>query len=83
MAARVQQQLEDMVPELRKLKELQLFNEDEVRDIVKHRRKYEYMVISTDPAFARNSYKEYISYELELDRLLQGRLRKAQKLSKK
>ncbi|KAK1932712.1 hypothetical protein X943_000459 [Babesia divergens] len=82
MAARVQQQLEDMVPELRKLKELQLFNEDEVRDIVKHRRKYEYMVISTDPVFSRNSYKEYISYELELDRLLQGRLRKAQKLSK-
>lgn len=81
MAARVQQQLEDMVPELRKLKELQIFNEEEVREIVKRRRKYEYMVISTDPVFARNSYREYISYELELDRLLQRRLRKAQNLS--
>lgn len=77
MAARVQQQLEDMVPELHKLKELQLFTEEEVRDIVKRRRKFEYMVISTDPVYALNSYREYIKYEMKLDRVLQRRLRQS------
>ncbi|GIX61664.1 U3 small nucleolar RNA-associated protein 6 [Babesia caballi] len=77
MAARVQQLLEDMVPELRKLSELQVFTETEVRDMAERRRKYEYAVISTDPVFSRNSFREYISYEVELDRLLQRRLRKA------
>ncbi|GFE53033.1 U3 small nucleolar RNA-associated protein 6 [Babesia ovis] len=77
MAARVQQQLEDMVPELRKLTELQLFTDVEIRDIVERRRKYEFGVISTDPVYSRNSFREYINYEIELDRLLQKRLRQA------
>ncbi|KAK1444833.1 hepatocellular carcinoma-associated antigen 66 like protein [Babesia gibsoni] len=77
MAARVQQQLEDMVPELNKLKELQLYSEEEVREIVKKRRNYEYMVISTDPVYARNAFRDYIKYEMELDRELQQRLRKS------
>ncbi|GBE59251.1 rRNA processing Utp6 [Babesia ovata] len=83
MAARVQHQLEDMVPELRKFSELQLFTESEVKDIVKRRRKYEYAVISTDPVYARNSFREYIRYEVELDRLLQQRLRQAKSKQEK
>ncbi|EDO07964.1 U3 small nnucleolar RNA-associated protein 6 family protein [Babesia bovis T2Bo] len=76
MAAQVQQQLEGMVPELRKLTELQIFTDEEVRDIVERRRKFEYAVISSDLVYSRNSYREYISYEIELDRVLQKRLRK-------
>ncbi|CDR97198.1 U3 small nucleolar RNA-associated protein 6, putative [Babesia bigemina] len=83
MAARVQHQLEDMVPELRRFSELQLFTESEVQDIVKCRRKYEYAVISTDPVYARNSFREYIRYEVELDRLLQERLRQAKSKEEK
>ncbi|ORM42369.1 U3 small nucleolar RNA-associated protein 6 [Babesia sp. Xinjiang] len=81
MAARVQQQLEGMVPELRKLVELQLFTDGEARQIVERRRKYEYAIISTDPVYSRNSFRECINYEIELDRLLQQRLRRAKSQS--
>jgi U3 small nucleolar RNA-associated protein 6 len=67
MAEDVQHQLEYMIPELRDLEERGIFNEIEIKSIVKRRTDFEYKLkrrISRKEDFLR-----YIEYEMNLERL--------------
>ncbi|XP_954743.1 uncharacterized protein TA02655 [Theileria annulata] len=82
MADRVQKQLEDFAPDLRELLLRDLFTLKEIKSIVDRRRKFEFDIISPDPNLSLISYKNYIKYELELDKLLQSRYRKSKLMNK-
>ncbi|UKJ89280.2 hypothetical protein MACJ_002528 [Theileria orientalis] len=82
MADKVQKQLEDLVPDLQELLSQELFSLKEVKNIIEKRRGFEFEIISPDPATSLDSYKKYIEYELELDKIIESRYRKMKKANK-
>ncbi|UKK01681.2 hypothetical protein MACK_001034 [Theileria orientalis] len=82
MADKVQKQLEDLVPDLQELLSQELFSLKEVKNIIERRRGFEFEIISPDPAVSLDSYKKYIEYELELDKIIESRYRKMKKANK-
>ncbi|BAM41596.1 uncharacterized protein TOT_030000860 [Theileria orientalis strain Shintoku] len=82
MADKVQKQLEDLVPDLQELLSQELFSLKEVKNIIERRRVFEFEIISPDPAVALDSYKKYIEYELELDKIIESRYRKMKKTNR-
>lgn len=79
MADKVQKQLEDFVPDLQELLSQDLFSQNEIKKIIEKRREFEFDIISPDPNISLDSYKKYIKYELELDKLIESRYRKIKK----
>lgn len=69
----MEQFLQDMVPELDELNRKGLFNPDEIREIVKRRREFEYMVKKV-PGKPQD-YLNYIRYEVALECLRQRRVK--------
>ncbi|KAJ1607561.1 Utp6p-like protein, partial [Cryptosporidium canis] len=80
MADKVQRVMEDMVPELLDLGKRKVFSKDEIREIVRRRRDFEYKIASRTPTL--RDYLEYLSYEYELERIRNIRTR-ALKLKKR
>ncbi|GAB2301069.1 hypothetical protein Dimus_035105 [Dionaea muscipula] len=67
MADVVQLRLERMVPELEDLEERGIFTRQEIAEIVKRRRKFEYRIQRPSPL--KQDYLAYIEYEKQLDAL--------------
>ena len=74
MADVVQFRLERMVDELEDLEQRRIFNRQEIAEIVKQRRKFEYRLKRPSPL--KQDFLAYIEYETQLDAL--RRLRKKQ-----
>jgi len=73
MAEYVEQALQDMVPELDDLRRKRIFNDDEIRIIVKRRRDFEYQLQKTQPR--QQDFLGYVKYEIALDCLRRKRSR--------
>eukprot|EP00931_Biecheleriopsis_adriatica_P058534 TRINITY_DN3487_c0_g1_i1.p1 TRINITY_DN3487_c0_g1~~TRINITY_DN3487_c0_g1_i1.p1 ORF type:complete len:654 (+),score=171.71 TRINITY_DN3487_c0_g1_i1:65-1963(+) len=71
MADYVEQALQEMVPELDDLRRKQLFNEDEIRHIVRRRRDFEY-TLQRNPGKPED-YLNYVRYEVALESLRRRR----------
>lgn len=67
MADVVQERLERMVPELDDLEKRGLFSRQEMAEIVKKRRQFEYRLQRPSPL--KQDFVDYIDYEKHLDRL--------------
>lgn len=80
MADKVQRVMEDMVPELLDLGKRKVFSKEEIREIIKHRRNFEYKIASRTPIL--RDFLEYLSHEYELERIRNTRT-KALKLKKR
>ncbi|OII72579.1 uncharacterized protein cubi_03315 [Cryptosporidium ubiquitum] len=80
MADKVQRVMEDMVPELLDLGKRKVFSGEEIREIIKRRRGFEYKIASRTPTL--RDFLEYLSYEYELERIRNTRTR-ALKLRKR
>ncbi|KAH8584616.1 small ribosomal subunit processosome [Cryptosporidium sp. chipmunk genotype I] len=80
MADKVQRVMEDMVPELLDLGKRKVFSGEEIREIVKRRRSFEYKISSRTPTL--RDFLEYLSYEYELESIRNTRTR-ALKLKKR
>ncbi|KAK6589730.1 hypothetical protein RS030_169 [Cryptosporidium xiaoi] len=73
MADKVQRVLEDMVPELLDLGKRKVFTKDEIKEIIRNRRAYEYKISSRTPIL--KDYLEYLNYEYEIERIRHSRTR--------
>lgn len=71
MAEHVQQNLERMVPELEELERLGIFSRDEIRNIIRKRRDFEYVLHRKGAK--KTDYLRYMQYELNLDMLRKKR----------
>ncbi|CAE8679131.1 unnamed protein product, partial [Polarella glacialis] len=67
MADYVEQHLQDMVPELDDLRRKNIFNEDEIRHVVRRRRDFEY-TLQRKPGKPQD-YLNYVRYEVALETL--------------
>ncbi|KAF7455933.1 U3 small nucleolar RNA-associated protein 6 [Cryptosporidium felis] len=74
MADKVQRVMEDMVPELLDLGKRKVFSKEEIKEIVRRRRNFEYKIASRTPVLG--DFLEYLNYEYELERLRNSRTRK-------
>ncbi|KAK2194719.1 bifunctional U3 small nucleolar RNA-associated protein 6/Tetratricopeptide-like helical domain superfamily [Babesia duncani] len=81
MGDKVQKQLEDMVPCMDLLVRKELFSISEIREVISKSRSFEYLTHSTDPSVASNGFRNFINYNINLDGLLQRRLREQRHLS--
>lgn len=73
MVDKVQRVMEDMVPELLDLGKRKVFSREEIREIVRCRRGFEYKIASRTPTL--RDFLEYLSYEYELERIRNTRTR--------
>eukprot|EP00927_Polykrikos_kofoidii_P085530 TRINITY_DN9331_c0_g2_i1.p1 TRINITY_DN9331_c0_g2~~TRINITY_DN9331_c0_g2_i1.p1 ORF type:complete len:613 (-),score=117.32 TRINITY_DN9331_c0_g2_i1:165-2003(-) len=71
MADRVEEVMEAMVPELDDFRRKKIFNEDEIRHIVKRRRDFEYALLK--PKVTPMDFLKAIRYEVALDTLRRHR----------
>ena len=67
MSDAVQEIMEAMVPELEDLARKQIFNQVEIKEIVRRRRDFEYKLKRRDSQ--KSEYLRYIAYESALDKL--------------
>eukprot|EP00163_Fabomonas_tropica_P021663 TRINITY_DN3779_c0_g1_i2.p1 TRINITY_DN3779_c0_g1~~TRINITY_DN3779_c0_g1_i2.p1 ORF type:complete len:140 (-),score=23.01 TRINITY_DN3779_c0_g1_i2:45-464(-) len=67
MADTVQALMEGMVPELEDLRKYKIFNKEEIRQIVKKRRDYEYRLKRR--AAKKEDFLMYAQYEMNLEKL--------------
>ncbi|KAH9533312.1 hypothetical protein CY35_18G045200 [Sphagnum magellanicum] len=71
MADTVQYQLERMLPELEDLESRKLFSRSEIKEIVRKRRDFEYML--KRPSTLKRDYLRYVQYETELENVRRAR----------
>lgn len=71
MAEFVQKSVEDMLPELEQLKRVKLFNDNEIKKVIKKRRAFEYRLCRRTKL--KEDYLSYVQYEIALLALIRKR----------
>ncbi|XP_012284127.1 U3 small nucleolar RNA-associated protein 6 homolog [Orussus abietinus] len=71
MAEFVEKRCEDMIPELEQMERIKLFDKNEIREIAKKRKEYEYKIQRHTKC--KEDYLRYIQYEMDLLKLVKQR----------